>query len=76
VSFSAIMDSYRIGADHDFVLLHWHGVRNLSRAPDGWAENPEYIVVSPEGLKRYDISGGAYVHRDFGKYHVLKPKGR
>jgi hypothetical protein len=40
--------------------------------PDGWAANPDYIVLFAKGLWRYDLDSGKYAEREFGGYVVLK----
>ena len=45
VSFHAIKETYYTGAAHDYILLSKHGIENIGRVADGWAVDPDYIVL-------------------------------
>ena len=72
VSFATLGDTYYFGAENDYLLLTLYGIRNTSKAPDGWAADPDYIVVIPEGLHRYDQDRKRYQVVEFGQLIVLK----
>jgi len=54
------------------LLLTLYGIHNTSKSPDGWVEDPDYIVLLPEGIKRYEKELESYQVSDFGEYIVLK----
>lgn len=72
VSRSALEDTCYIGTEHDYLLLTLYGIGNTGKAPDGWAWDPDYIVLFPEGIHRYDLAQGMYQVMDFESYVVLK----
>lgn len=72
VSRSTLEENCYIGTQHDYLLLTLHGIRNTEKAPDGWAWDPDYIVLFPEGIHRYDLAQGMYQVMDFKSYVVLK----
>jgi 4-amino-4-deoxy-L-arabinose transferase-like glycosyltransferase len=72
LGYSSLKDSYYVGTQHDYLLEHLYGIRNKGKAPDGWTDNPDYIVLFSKGLKRYEPDRGEYAEKDFGNYAVLK----
>jgi 4-amino-4-deoxy-L-arabinose transferase-like glycosyltransferase len=72
VSYSALKDTYYIGAQHDYLLYTLYGIENTERTPDGWALNPDYIILVRKGLHRYEKDLAKYQKMKFGKFAVLK----
>jgi len=73
VSVGTLDDRYYYGTENDYILLSQYGINNTSKALDGWAEDPDYIVVLPEGLFRYYSNLDEFKVMDLDGYLVLKP---
>ena len=71
VAWHRVDGSYRIGMAYDFLLSSYHNLENRNRNPEGIAEDPNYIVTTAPGSKRYDVD--LYDSRQFGAVYVLKP---
>jgi len=72
VSYATLNDRYRFGTENDYLLMTLYGIHNSSQALDGWAENPDYIVIYPEGIDRYKKSITDYQVADLDGFIVLK----
>lgn len=71
VSYSLVDRAYRVGAEFDY-LLGLHGIENTEKAADGWARDPDYVVLFREGLRRYDRGLGMCRVEELGPYAILK----
>jgi hypothetical protein len=72
VPYSTFSETYYIGANFDYLLLALYGLTNASKSLDGWADDPDYIVLLPEGLSRYKEELGNYEMKDVSRYVALK----
>ena len=71
VTYAPLDSHYYIGTEHDYLLLTRHNILNTAKAMDGWAENPDYIVLFEEGMDRY-MERDRYQVVEFDPYIVLK----
>ena len=71
-SYATLDSHYYIGTQFDYLLLTRYNFQNTAKAMDGWAENPDYIVLFKEGMERYDGERDKYQIVEFDNYVVLK----
>ena len=75
VSYSALHARYYIGVQYDYLLETQYDVTNSAKTPDGWVDDPDYVVVVAEGMDRYKGDGHRFrVLLDAGGHLVLQPR--